>query len=148
LEYLSNALPASIIIRLCTGDDRVVEYYNQLDAKLELNLDILDDYMSEAKEVQRHNKWLNYAPVLHRIREHGGTRRLFDLLDERKLTKDELRDFAATLFGESLMADDMPDPQSDWKNFCQTIDWLDSAETRPWNPMTGQPGPWIDPTKY
>jgi hypothetical protein len=32
LEYLYNALPVSIIIRLCTGDDRVVEYYNQLDA--------------------------------------------------------------------------------------------------------------------
>jgi hypothetical protein len=38
--------------------------------------------------------------------------------------------------GETMMTDDdMPDPQSDRETFCRTIDWLDSTETRPSNPM-------------
>jgi hypothetical protein len=148
LESLSNRLPVSVIIRLCTGDERVVDYYNSLDAKLELNLDILDDYFSEAKEVQRHNKWLNYAPVLHRMRERGANRRRwFDLMDERKLTKDELWEYSTTVYGDE-MAEGIPDPQSDWKTFCNTIEWLNSVETGPWNPITGKTGPWIDTAKY
>jgi hypothetical protein len=149
----TQTLPVPIINRLCTGDDRVVECYNNLDATLELNLDILDDYMSEAKEV--HIGTTSGSTMdLHRIREHGGGNRrlLFDLLDECKLTKRELEEFAIALYGEDMMlaadGDSFPDPQSDWKHFCQTIDWFNSAKVRSWNPMTGRVGPWIDPIKH
>jgi hypothetical protein len=49
------------VIRLCTNEKRVTEFYNQIDEVLEFNLEVLDDYLDEAKEVNKFNKWLNYA---------------------------------------------------------------------------------------
>ena len=65
-----------------------INFYNGLDSELELNVEVLDHFAAKAKEVCKHNKYLNYAPPLHRCREMGYHNRLFDLLDERKLTKD------------------------------------------------------------
>ena len=47
---------------------------------LEFNLEVLDDFLAEAKEVNRYNRWLNYALPMHRCRELGYHDRLFDLL--------------------------------------------------------------------
>ena len=66
-----EGLPIWIVIRLCTDEDNVVEFYNELDDNLELNMDVLDDFCGEAAEVYEHNSWLNYALPLHRMREMG-----------------------------------------------------------------------------
>lgn len=66
-----EGLPVWIVIRLCTDDDSVVEFYNDLDSQLELSLEVLDDFISEGKEVYETNKWINYGLPLHRIREMG-----------------------------------------------------------------------------
>ena len=74
-RYLVNALksleglPVWLIIRLCTNEEDVVEFYNSLDSQLESSLEVLDEFMEETKEVYEHNKWLNYALPLHRCRE-------------------------------------------------------------------------------
>lgn len=65
LRSLEN-LPVWLVIRLCTNDKQVVDYWNNLDTIVELQLDVLDDHLSEAKEISRHNKRLNYALPLHR----------------------------------------------------------------------------------
>lgn len=49
------------MIRLCTNEKKVTEFYNRIDEVLEFNLEVLDDYLDEAKEVNKYNKWLNYA---------------------------------------------------------------------------------------
>ena len=46
-------------------------------------MDVLDDLEGEAKEVCGPNPWLNYALPLHRAREWGLHKRVFDLLDEK-----------------------------------------------------------------
>lgn len=38
-------------VRLCTSEQAVVDFWNHLDEQLEVEMDVLDDYESEAKEV-------------------------------------------------------------------------------------------------
>jgi hypothetical protein len=92
---------AWIVIRLCTDDDNVLQYYQRLDDQLELSLEVLDDYLDEAQEVHSFNPWLTYSLSLHRCREMGmschPSFRFLDWLDERSLTRDEIIEVVRTL---------------------------------------------------
>jgi Mg-chelatase subunit ChlD len=138
-----EGLPVWIVVRLCTDEDQVVDFYNDLDCELELSLEVIDDFVGEAEEIYEYNKWLNYALPLHRIREMGFSHKLFDLLDERALTKDELRQFFLLMFGEASL-DGTPDPQVDWEGFLKCIDRIANREKKQWNPMKKRMSPWVD----
>ena len=145
LESLQG-LPVNVVIRLCTDYGEVVEFYNGLDQRFgeESFLDVIDDYEAEAAQVYEQNPWLNYALVLHRMRELGlqGSSGLLDCLDQRPFTGDEIREFAALLFGTT--ADLLPDPLCDWDNFVAEIDRLQQREQMHWNPAKMEVTPWID----
>ena len=128
-----EGLPIWLVIRLCTDEKKVTDFYNSLDGRFNLSLDVLDDFVGEAKEVHRHNKWLNYSMPLHRCRELGYHDRLFDLIDERPLTKRELRRFCGLLFGYKV--DQIPDPDTDWKNFVSFIVEHVALEPYQYNPI-------------
>ena len=138
-----EGLPVWIVIRLCTDEEEVVNFYNELDAILELNLDVLDDFVAEAEEVYEHNKWLNYALPLHRMREMGYYDRAFDTLDERTLTMGEMRDFCALLFGIHNF-DGVADPAVDWGGFLKSVEMLLKNEELQYNPVKKKMTPWID----
>mmetsp|Transcript_43249 Transcript_43249/g.43945 ORF Transcript_43249/g.43945 Transcript_43249/m.43945 type:complete len:382 (-) Transcript_43249:259-1404(-) len=140
---LLEGLPLWVVIRLCTDDDEVVDFYNNIDNELELSIDVLDDFVAEAKEVYEHNKWLNYALPLHRMREMGFYHKLFDLIDERSLTRDELINFFYLLYGADVL-DSLPDPQVDWDRFLDRIAQVTRSQNLQWNPIFKKMMPWVD----
>jgi hypothetical protein len=123
-----EGLPIWLVIRLCTNEREVVDYYNALDAELELSIEVIDDFQGEAREIHKQNPWLTYAQPLHRMRELGYHDRLFDLLDERPLTPTEQKEICSIIFGEEKMTFS-PDPGADWKGFVRHVhDLLDEEE--------------------
>eukprot|EP00543_Licmophora_paradoxa_P008691 CAMPEP_0202453036 /NCGR_PEP_ID=MMETSP1360-20130828/11109_1 /ASSEMBLY_ACC=CAM_ASM_000848 /TAXON_ID=515479 /ORGANISM="Licmophora paradoxa, Strain CCMP2313" /LENGTH=375 /DNA_ID=CAMNT_0049072025 /DNA_START=121 /DNA_END=1248 /DNA_ORIENTATION=- len=138
-----EGLPIWLVIRLCTQSEEVVEFYNDLDAQLELELEVLDDFFQEAKELYKYNKWINYALPLHRAREMGFHHRMFDLLDERRLTLDEVRQYFEFLFGvERISA--FPDPVFDFKGFIKGASRIIDSEPKQYNPIARKDTPWVD----
>jgi hypothetical protein len=138
-----EGLPVWVVIRLCTDEDDVVGFYNDLDMQLELTIEVLDDFSQEAKEVYTHNPWLNYALPLHRCREMGYHNQLFDILDERRLGFDEIRELFIILFGPERF-DNIPNPKANWKGFLNGLSSIVQQEKEHWNPVSKRLSPWID----
>jgi hypothetical protein len=141
-----ESLPVWVVIRLCTDDDEVVNFYNNIDEQLELSIDVLDDFKAEAQEVYEVNPWLTYGLSLHRMRENGFHDRIFDLIDERALTKSELWQFCSLLFGKDKF-DGVVDPSIDWLGFMAQVERLLQQERMTYNPIRGRPTPWLDCAK-
>jgi hypothetical protein len=137
-----EGLPIWLVIRLCTDEPAVRDFYNKLDSLLELSMDVIDDFAGEAKEVYRYNKWLTYGLPLQRCRELGFHEPVFDALDERKLEMGELRNFCALLFGSSPAL--IPDPTTNWKDFMAYVEDALMHERLQWNPITEKMAPWIN----
>lgn len=136
-------LPVWIVLRLCTDDSQIVKFYNGLDSIYNLPLEVIDDFIGEAKEIHNANPWLTYSQPLHRCREMGYHHRVFDLLDERLLSMDELDEFVNLLFGREAMHH-APHPKDDWSGFTRVLREVVRAEGMPLNPITRSEMHWID----
>mmetsp|Transcript_1572 Transcript_1572/g.2156 ORF Transcript_1572/g.2156 Transcript_1572/m.2156 type:complete len:374 (-) Transcript_1572:598-1719(-) len=144
LQRLMQELPVWVVVRLCTSEERVLQFYQDIDTQLECNIEVLDDYLDEAKEVFRFNPWITYGLPLHRCREMGFQHRLLDLVDERTLTLDEVLTFLRLLFDKELVCD----PHVDWDGFLKEIKMkILSGEGLTYNPGRKRLTPWLDLNK-
>lgn len=135
-------LPVWIVIRLCTSDKDILDFYCNLDKQFEfLSIDVIDDFISEAKEIHKCNKWLTYGLPLHRAREMGFHHHLFDVIDERKLVRGEVYEFLRLIFGDEVLS---IDPDEDFDGFYTQLKQIVKREDKQWNPITGKMTPWID----
>lgn len=84
-------LPVWVVVRVCTDDDNIVNYWNNIDNQLELDMDVLDDLWGESIEIFNHqNDFVTYAEPLHRLREFGCPIKEMDLIDECTLNADQM----------------------------------------------------------
>jgi hypothetical protein len=135
-----QSLPVWVVVRLCADDEKIIDFYNSLDAQVQLPCDVLDDLVGKALEVYLRNPWLTYALSLHRLREIGFPHPVMDALDEHALSLSELRALCALLFANHVL----PDPALDWTSFLKSLAVAVSRERPQWNPVSKTCSPWID----
>ena len=119
LRELAN-IDAHIVLRLCTDEQPVVDFYGDIDAEVELNFEVLDDIESEAQELQKlGNGFITYTPLLHKIREGGCFLKVLDIVDERPLTRGDIYLLLQYLLKRSASDDILPpDPEE----FCTEVE--------------------------
>lgn len=137
-----EGLPIWIVIRLCTDDVSVVDFYNDLDHDLEMSIEVMDNYVGEAKEIYIKNSWINYTLPLHRMREFGFSHRIFDFLDERLLTLREVEGYCTLLFGKGSF-DNIEGSETDFRGFLKAVDSIQSKEKLSWHPIRRKMKPLI-----
>ena len=143
-------LPVLVVVKLCTDDDKIVQYWNEIDNQLELEIDVLDDLCSEAAEIHGKNPWLTYGEPLHRLREFGLPIKEIDLLDEQALSSEQMRVVVAAILGGR--PDDYPHPSIDFPAFRLAVDAALRGTPSTWCPFNKTAKPWINSsqlsTKY
>jgi len=90
-----------------------------LDRMLEVEIDVLDDYISEAAEVFAANPWVTYGLQLHRMREFGLPSKEFDILDSSQLSPGQMRSLIAALLGGK--PHDYPEPTQNFQDFSAAV---------------------------
>lgn len=140
-----EGLPVWLVVRLCTDDEKTVQFYNDLDKQLEISVEVLDNFTSEAQEMYEVNPWINYILPIHRMREMGFQNRLFDLLDERALTISEVRDYCMLVLGRGAF-DGVPEPEMDLKGFLRAVNSI-GQQMQSWHVVKRKMKPLVDAQK-
>ena len=121
LENLCRQYNVFLTINLCTNNNEIVEYYNDLDKVLgnEVSgLDVIDDFYSESIEIiKAGNGFITYTSDMHICRMAGCNSIIADSLDEGPLKIHHKMRLIKEILGNT---DLMPH----WTNRKQYLQWL------------------------
>ena len=140
-------LPAWLVIRLCTNEQRLVDYWNGIDKELEIEVDVLDDLVSDAREVQAVNDWLVYGEPLHRMREFGAAAKEFDLVDETALGSEQMKALISHVYFGDDSRSFTQHPDVDWKDFLHVVEAKARANPKTFCTLRNKFVPFIDTKK-
>jgi len=140
-----EGLPVWTVVRLCTDEEAIVEYWNDIDGNVELEMDVLDDLAGECEEVMSNNDWITYGEPLHRFREFGTPRKEMDDLDSKLLSPDEMRKVLACVLGGKNT--DYPNPQFDMPALIGVVNEKLSRQPTTYSTRHRRNRPWIDVSK-
>jgi len=89
LISISNSYNIFLTINLCTNDEYIVNYFNELDKNIGTEIcgcDVIDDLEAEQEEILKvGNNIINYCNEIHIVRMAGCYSIVSDLLDEVEL---------------------------------------------------------------
>ena len=118
-------LPCMVVVRLCTNQQEIIEYWDSLIDKLELYMDVIDDPMTEAAEVNEFNDWFTYGEPLHRLREFGVPVKEYFAMDYKKFSHEQMKALIALLFGLELST--VPSPTKQWPAFLAMVNNINNT---------------------
>ena len=139
-------LPVQIIIRMCTDEQEVSDYWRSIDATVDIDIRVLDDLEASGRIVAEKNSWLTYGLPLHRAREFGLRVPAFDALEKRLLSKTEIKIVAEILLSgptPNAMAS-FPDPNNDWVGFLNAVKSANQRTPGVYCPLDKVVRPWIN----
>ena len=85
-----EGMPIQIIIRVSSDDNVVIEYWNDVNTSIDVNVIVLDEIEHEGVQIEEVNSWLTYGPALHRAREYGAVLPFLDNVDYCQLSQEEI----------------------------------------------------------
>jgi hypothetical protein len=138
-----EGLPLQIIIRMCSDEREITEYWQHINAQLDLDIYVLGEVKAEAVVVAENNSWLTYGEPLHRAREFGLMVPAIDNLDLRQLSKQEIKTVTQILVGKGGQYS-LPDPDLDWGSFVEAVYTLSDQSLKIYCPVNRQALPWIN----
>lgn len=86
-----EGMAIQLIVRVSGDDNVVIEYWNNVNTALDINVLVLDELEIEGVQIEEVNGWLTYGPAMQRAREYGVVMPFMDNIDYCQLSQEDIK---------------------------------------------------------